>query len=231
MNEGPNTIVILHGWGHRKEYWSDFIRQCEGGGFRGEVIALDLPGFGREPLVSPEWGIPEYAQWTIEKIVSLKKENVILLGHSFGGRISGYIASERPAWLRGLILYGAPCLYRPKFSTKMKICVAKFLKKMGVRKTYSGNDELREADRVGMGAIFRKAVVVDESELLPKIIVPTLLVWGAGDTIEAPRRIAEEMHALISSSELVIMDGVGHNAHLENPTLFYGIVKKFIQKI
>lgn len=234
MTDGPKAIVILHGWGHSKEYWGDFARRFSDGGFDGKVVALDLPGFGSEPLVSFEWGIPEYARWVEERIANLgggKEGEIILLGHSFGGRVSGFIASERPTWLKGLILYGAPCLYRPKFSTRVKIRAAKFLKKAGICKKYSGNEELREAESAGMGTIFRKAVTFDETDLLPKITAPTLLAWGANDVREAPLRIAKEMHALISPSELVIMDGAGHNAHLENPTLFYGIVKKFIEKI
>jgi pimeloyl-ACP methyl ester carboxylesterase len=209
--------------------WKEFVSQAEAGGL-GEVIAIDLPGFGAEPAPNGSWGIPEYAIWAKKKIDGLGRRSVILVGHSFGGRIAGVVASQHPSWLVGLVLYGAPSLYRPKLSTRMMSRAAKVLKKIGVRGKYP-NEELREAEKRGMGAIFRRVVVFDETSLLPKIAVPTLLVWGELDNVEAPVRIAKEMQSLISGSSLVIMDKVGHNAHLENPALFYGIIKHFKESL
>ncbi len=223
---GKRKLVVLHGWGHDKSFWTDFVSR-----FRdGEVLVLELPGCGEEPLVSDTWGVPEYAAWVREKIAALQDHNIALMGHSFGGRVAGLVASERPPWLRGLILYAAPCLYRPKPSTRVKIAAAKALKHLGVKKILKGkyiNEELKEADEVGLGAIFRKIIVFDETKALPKIAVPTLLIWGGKDTYP-PLSMAREMQALISGSTLRIMEHEGHNAHLENPTFFYGIVKQFL---
>jgi len=221
--------VVLHGWGHDKTLWEDFARRFPSG----EVVLLDLPGFGTEPLVSDSWGVPEYAAWAKKKIAGLNENNIVLVGHSFGGRVAGLIASERPAWLKALVLYAAPCLYRPKASTKAKVFAAKVIKGLGLKglleKGYS-NDDLQQADKAGLGAIFRRIVVFDETEMLPKIAVPTLLVWGGKDNYP-PLASAQEMQALISGSTLRIMEQSGHNAHLENPTLFYGIIKQFIKNL
>ncbi len=222
-------LVVLHGWGHDKTLWEDFARRFPSG----DVLLLDLPGFGAEPLVSDTWGIPEYAAWAKEKLAALREGNIILLGHSFGGRVAGLIASERPVWLKALVLYAAPCLYRPKTSTRAKIVAAKVLKRLGMKNIAKGkyaNEELKEADEAGLGKIFRKIVIFDETEALPKIAVPTLLIWGGKD-VYPPLAIAQEMNTLISGSTLRIMEQSGHNAHLENPTLFYGIVKQFIQSL
>lgn len=224
---GKTKLVVLHGWGQDKNFWTDFARRFSDG----EVILIDLPGFGAEPLVSDSWGVPEYAAWAKEKIAALHEESIVLLGHSFGGRVAGLIASENPSWLKALILYAAPCLYRPRTSTRGKIAIAKMLKKLGVkrimRKEYV-NEELRDADRAGLGAIFRKIIIFDETEILPHITVPALLVWGGKDNYP-PLAMGEEMHTLISGSILRIMEQSGHNAHLENPTLFYGIINQFLQ--
>jgi pimeloyl-ACP methyl ester carboxylesterase len=226
-------LVVLPGWGQDKTFWENFAQRF----LAGEVLVLDLPGFGTEPLVSDTWGIPEYAAWAKGKLAALHEDNIILLGHSFGGRVAGFVASDRPPWLKALILYAAPCLYRPKASTRFKIAAAKLLKRLGAKNIIKNatqgkyaNEELQQADGAGLGAIFRKIVVFDETEILPKIAVPTLLVCGGKDQYP-PLVIAEEMHALISGSILRIMEHEGHNAHLENPTLFYGTIKQFLQSL
>jgi pimeloyl-ACP methyl ester carboxylesterase len=56
------------------------------------ATAIDLPGFGSEKLINDTWGVPEYADWVISQISD--REDVILLGHSFGGRIT--VASKHP---------------------------------------------------------------------------------------------------------------------------------------
>jgi pimeloyl-ACP methyl ester carboxylesterase len=218
-------IVILHGWNQNKNFWKEFQSQFSDG----EVIVFNLPGFGDEPLVSEEWNIPEYAAWVRKKVEGLGENSIVLLGHSFGGRIASLLASQRPNWLKGLILYGAPALYRPKPSVRLKIVAAKIAKRMGFSRP-SGNGELRDADNKKMGRIFRRAVLFDQTELLANIDVPTLLIWGSDDH-DVPLRIAQEMKNLISGSNLVIMDNVGHNAHLENSNLFYGTVKKFLKNL
>ena len=223
-------IIVLHGWGQDKKLWGGFVDRFQ----REEVAVLDLPGFGEEPLVSPEWGIPEYGAWVKGKIEELKEDNVVLLGHSFGGRIASYLASENPHWLKALVLYGTPSLYRPSISVRSKIRAAKilkkagfsFLKKLGI---YS-NKELEDADRRGMGNIFRRAISFDQTGLLPKIAIPTLVAWGENDAEVSPA-IAREISRLIPGSKLVMMQKLGHNAHLENPDLFYGIVNNFIKNL
>ena len=78
-----------------------------------------------------------------------------------------------------------------------------------------------------MYPIFKRVVALDQTTALVKIKIPTLLLWGAYDT-EVPVSIGEEMNTLILHSRLVIVENAGHNAHLDNPNLFYGTIKKFI---
>ena len=213
MNKTPYRLVVLHGWKHDKSKWDGFVKSFP----PDEVLVFDLPGFGDEKLVDAGWGIPQYSAWVRDKLENLKENNVILLGHSFGGRIAGYIASERPEWLKGLILYGSPSLYRPTTIIGLKIRIAKLLKKMGFSR--------KSADE--MYPIFKRVVTFDQTKILPEIRVPTLLLWGKHDT-EVPVSIAEEIQTLIPDSRLITMQDAGHNAHFDNPNLFYGIVKKFI---
>lgn len=218
-------IVILPGWEQNKNAWREFIDKFQ----EDQATVIELPGFGDEPRVSADWGIPQYAEWAKERIENLQEKNIALLGHSFGGRIAGFIASENPQWLKGLILYATPSIYIPNFYIRFKIVAAKFFKKIGFLRKLK-NKELQRIEKNGLGKIFRKAVSFDQTEQLPNIKTPTLIIWGRDDS-EVSLKIGQEMNDLISGSKLVIMDNVGHNAHLENPILFYGIVKNFVENI
>ena len=226
------TIVILHGWGHSREHWAQFASMFHDV----DVQTIDLPGFGSEPLVSPEWGIPEYASWVVEKLQALRfggqaasaKRKVILIGHSFGGRIATCIASRNPEWLAQLVLIGAPCLYMPSQKVRLLKRIAKVVKMLGLTSNpLSLNSELTEADKKGMGEIYRRVVSYDQTEELKKIHARTLILRGIDDTYPGDE-VCSTMHRLVQGSQYEVIPGVGHNIHLENPTLLYGIVRKFL---
>jgi len=216
-------IVLLHGWGHNKKLWDNIASKLGK-----NVIALDMPGFGDEPLIKDDWGIPEYAKWVESKIAKYK--DVILIGHSFGGRISAEIASKKPKYLKALILSGSPNIYRPSLNTKIKIYIYKLFKNFvpkNIRKIFYSND-LKESGK--LEKIFRKVVTYDQTEQLKKINVPTLLIWGENDQ-EAPLRLAHEINKLIKDSELKVIENAGHNTFLDKPNLFYAYVKKYISNL
>lgn len=218
-------LVLLHGWGQDKRTWGSLQNSIGS-----EAAAWDLPGFGEEKLVSNDWGVPEYAEWVEKKI---KKENwvsVVLVGHSFGGRIAAEIASKNPKWLAGLVLYGAPCLYRPSWKIKMIKHLAKRMRWFKLIKSLVVSRELIDADRVGLGRIFRKVVVYDQTKQLELIKVPTLVLWGEKDGA-VPVEMAREMATLVDKSELEIIENGGHNVHLSNPVLFNGIVRRWYESI
>lgn len=219
------NLVILHGWDQKSSDWEVIKEMLEKDCL---VIIFDLPGFGDEPLENKNWDVPDYADWVISKIKNIEGDKVIL-GHSFGGRITSYIASSRPEWLKGIILYGAPCIYRPNLKVKMMIFFAKIFKILGPGKFFSvNNKELKRADVNSLGKVFRKTVSFDQTKILPSINIPTLLICGEYD-LDVPVRIAKEMQTLIPKSKLQIIDQVGHNLHQENSYLFYGIIKNFLK--
>lgn len=224
------TLVFLHGWGHSRAQWERTALLFTPAY---KTVIYELPGFGNEPAPKATWGVPEYAEWVKARIAADGLQNVILVGHSFGGRISSLIASERPEWLKGLVLYGAPCLYRPSAKIKVKNFLGHWGGKLpfpeSFRKKIRGEEE-NDASDYGMRAIWRRVVTFDQTELVKNISVPTLLVWGEVDE-EAPLRIGKELETLIPHATLTVIPNGGHSVHLEQPTLFYGILKRFFESL
>jgi pimeloyl-ACP methyl ester carboxylesterase len=67
----------------------------------------------------------------------------------------------------------------------------------------------------------------DLTAALPRIEVPVLLLRGERD-VRSPRRIAEDMHAAIPRSELVVVPGAGHEVNVERPGEFNAAVRRFL---
>jgi len=229
-----NKLFILHGWGHSKNDWQSILDRLEKDGIPHQFI--ELPGFGQEDLVSENWGVEEYAEWTQQTIESQLKdgESVTLLGHSFGGRIAGLVASKQPKWLKALILYGSPNIYRPnlkvkslKLASKIANPLKKILPTTFKQKFY--DIDYKNAKNSQLESIYKKIILNDQSETLPLIKVPCLLLWGEKDEA-VPLTIAYAISKLIPKSHMEVIPNFGHNLHLENPNLFYGKLIKALNE-
>ena len=62
---------------------------------------------------------------------------------------------------------------------------------------------------------------------LPRISVPTFLVWGLNDTITPPM-VAHEFNRLIPTSQLKFIDQCCHAPMMEHPEKFNDLVEEFL---
>jgi pimeloyl-ACP methyl ester carboxylesterase len=58
--------------------------------------------------------------------------------------------------------------------------------------------------------------------------VPTLLLCGGKD-VRAPLTVAEDLHAAISGSKLVVLPEAGHICNIEAPEEFNTAVRDFLR--
>ena len=117
-------IVLLHGWGQNIEMMRPLGDKLEKD-FR--VTILDLPGFGETPEPSTVLDIYDYALVLEEFLIKLKVKNPIVIGHSFGGRISIIYAAKNN--VDKLVLFGSPCI-RKEEKLSFKVKMLKSLKKV-----------------------------------------------------------------------------------------------------
>jgi pimeloyl-ACP methyl ester carboxylesterase len=66
----------------------------------------------------------------------------------------------------------------------------------------------------------------DQRDLLPRIAVPVLLIWGAADA-RSPLTVAHQFAEAIPHAELVVFPGCGHVSNLERPERFNDAVREF----
>jgi pimeloyl-ACP methyl ester carboxylesterase len=73
-----------------------------------------------------------------------------------------------------------------------------------------------------------RASAEDLRDGLAHINVPTLLVYGDQD-VRAPQTVAEDLHAAISGSQLVVLPDAGHLCNIEAPEAFNKAVRNFLR--
>jgi len=164
---------------------------------------------------------------------------VILIGHSFGGRIAIKYAAKYPEKVDKLILTGAAGI-KHRLNTKQKIffILAKAGKKIlrfGRLASYSQKilyKLAREKDYYQasprMKEVMKNVLAEDLTLYLDKIKTLTLLVWGAND-YSTPLSDGKIMNEKIENSELVIFDGANHSLPYQKPEEFAKIVLEFIK--
>lgn len=96
-----DVILCLHGrWG-RGETWIDFMRHY---GDKYRVIAPDQRGHGLSDKPITKYTAEEMAADMISLLDYLHTRSVILVGHSMGGYIAGYLAATCPQYVKGLAI-------------------------------------------------------------------------------------------------------------------------------
>ncbi len=71
----------------------------------------------------------------------------------------------------------------------------------------------------------------DYRKLLPKIDVPTLVLWGEHDRDVAPRKLSEELAANIPTCDgVVVVPRAGHVCNLDNPEFFNAAIADFVTR-
>lgn len=213
-NDSDITLVLLHGWGQNTE-----MMQPVGKFYRDiyNVLIVDLPGFGESEEPPYAWSIYEYVSFLKELFDSLLIKKIILIGHSFGGKISLVYASKYP--VEKLVCFSSPyCKELKKLPWKNRLY--KKLKKIfflrflaNIMKNYIGSTDYKNATETMRGVLVQ-TVNLDISEDVKKIKCPTLLIWGSLDTA-VPIQRAYELEQMISDAGVVVYEGATHYAYLE----------------
>jgi pimeloyl-ACP methyl ester carboxylesterase len=77
-----------------------------------------------------------------------------------------------------------------------------------------------------IGTRLRLMAETDQRDLLPRIAVPTLLIWGELDA-RSPLDVARQFDRAIADTTLVVIPGCGHISNLERPHPFNEAVRTF----
>ncbi len=226
------SVLFLHGWRSESSLWEKAMITLTQNGYA--VYALDLPGFGGSQYPEISYGVAEYAEIVKKFILTFNLSNVVLVGHSFGGRISIKLAVYEPELISKIVLVDSAGFIDTSLKKKLKSIVAKILRplfkisrlkslKPRIYNLMGAGDYLATPKLTGS---YVKIVQEDLTSDMEKISQPTLIFWGDKDKI-TPIDYAKRMKTLITNSQLEIVPG-DHFSFLDKPQEFEKSLLKFL---
>jgi pimeloyl-ACP methyl ester carboxylesterase len=204
----PPTVVALHGWARTGADFSAIVQGLD-------AVSIHLPGFGITPAPPTAWGSADYADDVAEAIAGFGP--VILVGHSFGGRVAVHLAAKHPELVRGMVLTGVPLVRlaaapRPALGFR----VVRSLSKIGIlpasvlekQRRKHGSADYRAASGV-MRDILVRVVGETYADELAAVTAPVRMVWGENDTA-APADAGLAASQLLRDATFRVVPGAGH---------------------
>ena len=238
-------VFLLHGWGSNLGLFSavaDVISQ------KYTVVSFDFPGFGQTAEPPAVWDVSDYARFTADFIKSFGCEEVILLGHSFGGRVILKLTEieKLPFKMKKVIFVDSAGVMpvrskKQKMRTKIYKIGKKILSLYPIRKLFPDalealKKKFSSADYASASELMRGVLVKTVNEdlvyLMKNIKCQTLLIWGTNDTatpIADAHIFEKEISASGTDVGLAEIKNAGHYSFLEQPVVFANIIKSFLK--
>jgi pimeloyl-ACP methyl ester carboxylesterase len=232
-------LLLLHGWGVSSELFDPILDALEQGR---RLIVPDLPGFGATTEPDTPWSVHDYAAWCVALLDRLGVERCDLIGHSNGGRIGIVMAATYPGRIERMVLTASAGI-RPRQTLRGAARVRSYkalrmVERSGLlpkavrqaarrRAEQRGSADYRAVSGVMRGTLVR-IVNEDLTRDLPNLHLPVLLIWGDKDA-ETPIADGQLMERLIPDAGLVVFEGAGHYAYLEQAARFCRIVEVFLR--
>ncbi|MBB3113219.1 pimeloyl-ACP methyl ester carboxylesterase [Paenibacillus phyllosphaerae] len=230
-------VLLLHGWGAELNTFAAVHANLAQ---HFKVYSIDFPGFGKSQEPREVWGNTEYVEFLHKFIQAMGIKRPILLGHSFGGRISIEYASKYD--VKKLVLTNTAGIKpKRKLQYYVKVYTYKAVKNilripglhlfrdrvLNYWKARTGSTDYKNASGV-LQQILVRVVNTDLKHVMPQIKAPVLLIFGETDTA-TPVEHGKTMEKLMPDAGLVVLK-TGHFSYLERPQEFAIIVNKFLEK-
>jgi 3-oxoadipate enol-lactonase len=241
-------IVLIHGYPFNRSLWDEQVAALSSS-YR--VIAPDLRGFGESDASDGPSTMNRLAEDVALLMDHLEVSRAAITGLSMGGYVALAFYKQFPSRSRALILADTRAQADTEEAKQTRAQQAEkalsegmagiadaMLPKLLTPDTVSKRPEIvkRVRDMMlktkpeGAAAALRgMAQRDDQTELLSKISVPTLILVGADDAI-TPVADSEKMHQLIPGSRLAVFENAGHVSNLERTEPFNEALLGFLRE-
>ncbi len=238
LESGQGTpLIILHGLMGNLSNFDGVFDHFSDLGY--QVIMPELPIYTLPLLKTNVKNLSKF----IKDFVKFKGiDKYILMGNSLGGHIALFHTKLNPKNVSGLVLTGSSGLYENSMGESYpKRGDYEYIKKKAQDVFYDPEiatkqvvDDVFETlnnrnKLIRTIAIAKSAIRHNMAKDLPKMTVPTCLIWGKNDTVTPPN-VAEEFHKLLPNSELHWIDKCGHAPMMETPDKFNQLLEPWLTK-
>ena len=245
-------LLLIHGFTSSTYSWKDVFEPLSHS-FR--VIAVDLKGHGFSGKPDGDYTRRAQAALIVQLLDYLKIDKAWLVGNSMGAEVALNVAVLNGHRVAGLVLIDsaginvegtqsvAPTYMRIPVLGRLLVALALTSDRLvrgGLEKSLFDDSKITEErvaayhrplkTRGGQLAAVRSRMQAGEfpiEQQLDKVTVPTLIIWGAEDTL-IPLAAGRKLNALIPASKLVIIANCGHTPQEEQPERVLDEIQKFV---
>jgi pimeloyl-ACP methyl ester carboxylesterase len=242
VGEGP-PLIFVHGGAEDGRVWQPQLAALAD---EFTVVAWDEPGAGRSSDVPAGFGLAEYAHCLAALIEAIALGPAHVVGLSWGGTVVQELYRHHPELVATLILVDTYAGWKGSLAEEEVRARVEGVHQMLAAPaeefdpTYPGlfaGDPPAEfvplleqmAANVRRASLRTEVLVMaeaDQRDLLPRIAVPTLLIWGEQD-VRSPLSVARKFEQAIPDARLVVIPDCGHVSNLERPERFNEAVREF----
>ena len=229
-------IIILHGLMGGLSNFDGVANYFPSKGYK--IIIPQLPIYSQNILKT---NVKSFAVY-VKNFITYKGFNrVILVGNSLGGHIALYFTKLYPERVSGLVITGSSGLYESAMGDSYpKRGDYEYIRKKAESVFYDPAVATKEIiddvystvnDRIKLIktlTIAKSAIRHNMAKDLPKMHVPTGIIWGRNDNVTPPE-VAEEFHRLLPNSTLYWIEKCGHAAMMEHPDEFNRLLEQWLE--
>ena len=242
VGDGP-PLVLVHGAAENGRVWEPQLAALAG---EFTVVAWDEPGAGRSSDVPADFALAGYASALAALLDALALGPAHVAGFSWGGAVVLELYRTRPELVATLVFVDTYAGWKgslPEEEVQARLAGARemlaappeefdpTLPGLFAREPPAEFVPLLEeiAAAVRPGSLRTQLGVMagaDLRDVLPRITVPALLIWGELD-VRSPLHVARQFERAIQDTELVVIPRAGHLCHLERPEEFNEAIRRF----
>jgi len=248
VGSGPG-LLLIHGYPFNRSLWVDQLDSLSKT-FR--VITPDLRGFGESDISVGASTMNRMAQDVVRLMDTLEISSAIVGGLSMGGYVVLALYKQFASRVRGLVLADTRAQADTEEAKQVRTQQAEqilasgmagitdaMLAKLLTPETVSKRPEVVKRIRDMMlktkpagaaAALMGMAAREDQTALLPRISVPTLILVGRDDPI-TPLQDSEKMHDTIAGSRLVVIENASHVSNIEQSAVFNAALSSFLHGV
>ncbi len=242
VTQGFPIILIHGGFGDAQTNWLPLIETL---GLSYHVVAPDLPSFNTSEALTPNT-IEQLLAWLDAFLDAKGFEAAVLVGHALGALVTRLYALKKPERVPALVLVDGgelpanlpvarflgklPLVDNWMFSRLAHTSISKSALKSffynPAQMTDSYYHNVQRGKR-GLAKLMQLITTADYSGLNEKMLIPTLVIWGEDDRVNAlsgGQRLAKTINAKLAS-----INACGHLPHLEYVDVFVTQVELFIK--
>jgi pimeloyl-ACP methyl ester carboxylesterase len=246
VGDSSRVLVVFEGLNFENKAPSGLQLRWIAGDYKQFAKEYTVYSVGRKPNLPEGYTTRDMAKDYADMIRNELEFPVDIIGLSTGGTIAQYFALDHPDLVRRLVLASTGYQLRPQ-AKKLQLYVAEMASQRKWRKAFPAMLEGLYPEG-GLKKRFFKLMMWlmatfgapkdpsdlvvtaeaedkhDFKELLGQIRVPTLVIGGVDDYFYPIKETAEG----IPNAQLVLYEGFGHNAWLDNRKKFQDDVMKFL---